>query len=282
MNHTPTAAPPSMTDVVETHELPTVVVTLPIHLLTSIFIAVFMISIMSTKHMQSRVQWLFGISCIFFLIASLYDVAIDVAYLVISKRPVTVQTCSVIRNFVYNPVATQTLVDACDRFALAFFNFEMSLISPFDVHHGPIVYFSLFNALLAFILYVCIWRKLQRERKSKSGLNDEKHEYDSNKMCPNRYYWDHHVIRIFFICCTLPLFLALPSLLFTIITDLELYENPVVNVICILILDLSTPITVFIYIFFIKHLRRGFVDCIFSDDIRDSHPSKHKIVSEHL
>ncbi|CAJ0601466.1 unnamed protein product [Cylicocyclus nassatus] len=131
MNHTPTAAPPSMTDVVETHELPTVVVTLPIHLLTSIFIAVFMISIMSTKHMRSRVQWLFGISCTFFLIASLYDVAIDVAYLVISKRPVTVQTCSVIRNFVYNPVATQTLVDASDRFALAFFNFEMSLISMF-------------------------------------------------------------------------------------------------------------------------------------------------------
>ncbi|CAJ0601451.1 unnamed protein product, partial [Cylicocyclus nassatus] len=58
-------------------------------------------------------------------------------------------------------------------------------------------------------------------------------------MCPNRYYWDHHVVKIFFICCALPLILALPSLISTIITELEFYQNSVANVICILILDLT-------------------------------------------
>ncbi|RCN26750.1 hypothetical protein ANCCAN_27523 [Ancylostoma caninum] len=46
-------------------------------------------------------------------------------------------------------------------------------------------------------------------------------------MCTNRYYWDRHVVKIFFISCVLPLFLALPSLVFTVLTEFHIYQNSV-------------------------------------------------------
>ncbi|KAK6013624.1 hypothetical protein OSTOST_21057 [Ostertagia ostertagi] len=40
---------------------------------------------------------------------------------------ISVQECSAIRNFVYNPIATQAFVDALERFLMAFFNYDMPI-----------------------------------------------------------------------------------------------------------------------------------------------------------
>ncbi|KAK6036277.1 hypothetical protein COOONC_26218, partial [Cooperia oncophora] len=75
------------------------------------------------------------INCGFFVIASLYDLAFDISYLSIVDKPqITVQECSAIRNFVYNPIATQAFVDALERFLMAFFNYDMSLFSVFVLY----------------------------------------------------------------------------------------------------------------------------------------------------
>ncbi|KHJ88232.1 hypothetical protein OESDEN_11978 [Oesophagostomum dentatum] len=127
MNNLSSSNPKRMTDIVETFELPTVLVTLPIHIFTVLFTVIMLASILSTRHLHSRPQRLFAINCGFFLIASLYDLAFDIGYLVILKETVTVQTCSVVRNFVYNPIATQAFVDALERFLMAFFHYDMSI-----------------------------------------------------------------------------------------------------------------------------------------------------------
>ncbi|VDM82320.1 unnamed protein product [Strongylus vulgaris] len=234
---------------------------------------------------------------------------------------VTVQTCSVIRNFVYNPIATQAFVDAFERFALAFFNFEMPLfivITFYSVFPLICIALAVYNsfisntltqtddvcetirrtqwtntalliiqwgsAVIAILLYIIVWRKLHHERTSKFAPNEnEKWIFDSEKMCPNRYYWDHHVVKIFFICCALPLFLALPSLVFTILTDLEIYVNSVANVVSILILDLTTPVTLIIYIFFIEHIRKGLLEyiCRCDPELRKPRPLNQKVI-EHF
>ncbi|VDM56811.1 unnamed protein product [Angiostrongylus costaricensis] len=116
---------------------------------------------------------------------------------------ITVQTCSIVRNFVYNPIATQSFVDALERFCIAFFNYEMSTITVLSLYTafpmicvGIAVYntfisttflrtdefcamvrrtkwtnFSLVltqwaSAALAFLVYIAIWRRVKRKTMS--------------------------------------------------------------------------------------------------------------------
>ncbi|KAK6749443.1 hypothetical protein RB195_001820 [Necator americanus] len=118
------------------------------------------------------------------------------------------------------------------------------------------------SSVIAIILYIAIWRKVKYEGEAKFSPNDKKKDFDPVKMCSNRYYWDRTVVKVFFICCALPFFFALPSLLFTVLTELQIYQNSVVNIISMVILDLTTPIIWFVYIAYIAHIRRGLSECL--------------------
>ncbi|KAK5975124.1 hypothetical protein GCK32_019934 [Trichostrongylus colubriformis] len=81
-------------------------------------------------------------------------------------------------------------------------------------------------------------------------------------MTSDHYYWDHSVVKVFFISCLIPLVLAIPSSLFTVLTDFNIYQNSTVNIIAIVTLDITTPITWLLYISCIGHIRRSLFDCI--------------------
>ncbi|EYC09597.1 hypothetical protein Y032_0059g2954 [Ancylostoma ceylanicum] len=313
--------PTNIPEIVETFRLPTVLATLPIHIFNVLFVLVVLASILSTRHLHSRPQKLFAINCGFFLIASLYDLAFDISYLAILDRPITVQTCSVIRNFVYNPIATQAFVDALERFSMAFFHHDMSVLTVFTLYSafpliciGLAVYNSFISltliqtddvcetvrrtewtnvvliaiqwgsAVIAVLLYIAVWRKVKRERVAKFSPNDKRSTFDPIKMCSNRYYWDRHVVKIFFISCVLPLFLAAPSLVFTVLTEFHIYQDSVANIVSIVILDLATPITWIIYISYIGHIRRGLYECLccFSSNRRSDEAPNQKAGSDLL
>ncbi|KAK6013625.1 hypothetical protein OSTOST_21056, partial [Ostertagia ostertagi] len=113
---------------VETFRLPTILATLPIHIFTAVFITIVMVSILLTRHLQPRPRTLLAINCGFFVVASFYDLAFDISYLsIVDRQQISVQECSAIRNFVYNPIATQAFVDALERFLMAFFNYDMPI-----------------------------------------------------------------------------------------------------------------------------------------------------------
>lgn len=291
--------PSAIPDTVETFELPTVIATLPIHIFTLLFITVVMVSLLTTRHLHSRPRRLFAINCAFFLIASLYDLAFDISYLVIINRQITVQACSVIRNFVYNPIATQAFVDAFERFLMAFFNYDMPLVAVFALYSlFPLIsvvlafYNSFFtdsllrtddvcatvrrtkwtnivlvviqwaSAVIAVILYVAVWRKVRRHFREKTSPSDVTGALDPIRMCTTRYYWDRNVVKVFLVCCMLPVVLSVPSLIISILTEFDIYQNSVANVAGIVILDMTTPITWIIYISYISHIRRSLFDCI--------------------
>ncbi|WKY05188.1 hypothetical protein Q1695_005870 [Nippostrongylus brasiliensis] len=293
----PTA--PSHLETVETFELPTVMATLPIHIFNFLFVLVAMASIIVTKHLHSRPQRLLAISCAFFLIASVYDLAFDISYLVIINKTVTVQQCSIMRNFAYNPIATQAFVDALERFLIVFFNYDMSLTIVFLLYTAfPLVsiglaFYNSFvsytfitsddvcamvrrtkwtnialvtiqwgSAAIAVLMYVAVWKQVRRKHKTKIPEPTCKGAPHHQKMGTERYYWDPKVVLIFFICCVLPLILAVPSLALTIANDFEWYQNNVANVLAIAVLDMTTPVTWALYICYIGHIRRSFIDCV--------------------
>ncbi|VDM61454.1 unnamed protein product [Angiostrongylus costaricensis] len=211
-----------------------------------------------------RPRGLFAINCGFFLIASFYDLAFDIGYLVIINREVTVQTCSIVRNFVYNPIATQGFVDALERFCIAFFSHEMSMITVFVLYtlfplicigigvyntfisttllqtddvcaivrrtkwtNITLVIIQWGSAAVAVLLYIAIWKQLQR-RRSNAGITPvASTSHETVKLCITRYYWDPTIVRVFFICCVLPLVLAIPSVVFTLLTESAIYQNAV-------------------------------------------------------
>ncbi|VDO79792.1 unnamed protein product [Heligmosomoides polygyrus] len=255
--------PSAIPDTVETFELPTVIATLPIHIFTLLFITVVMVSLLTTRHLHSRPRRLFAINCAFFLIASLYDLAFDISYLVIINRQITVQACSVIRNFVYNPIATQAFVDAFERFLMAFFNYDMPLVAVFALYS----LFPLISVVLAFY---------------NSFFTDSLLRTDDVCATVRRTKWTNIVLvviqwasaviavilyvavwrKVFLVCCMLPVVLSVPSLIISILTEFDIYQNSVANVAGIVILDMTTPITWIIYISYISHIRRSLFDCI--------------------
>uniref|UniRef100_A0A7I4YJP6 G_PROTEIN_RECEP_F1_2 domain-containing protein n=1 Tax=Haemonchus contortus TaxID=6289 RepID=A0A7I4YJP6_HAECO len=282
--HTTTSIPES----VETFHLPTILATLPIHIFTAVYITIVMVSILLTKHLETRPRRLLAINCGFFVIASFYDLAFDISYLsIVNRDQISVQECSAIRNFVYNPIATQAFVDALERFLKAFFDYDIPLAEVFALYClfpliciGLAIYNTFFSsslsqnddvcatvrrtawtnialiliqwgsAIVAFVMYVAIWGKVRRIRKI--DITTSKPTSDGpSKMTTTLYYWNNNIVNVFFISCLLPLVLAIPSTIFT-----------VVNIIGVVILDATTPITWTLYILCIAHIRRSIIDCI--------------------
>uniref|UniRef100_A0A7I4YJR9 G_PROTEIN_RECEP_F1_2 domain-containing protein n=1 Tax=Haemonchus contortus TaxID=6289 RepID=A0A7I4YJR9_HAECO len=284
---------------VETVHLPTILATLPIHTLTTVFIIIIMISILLTKHLETRPRHLLAINCGFFMISSFYDLAFDISYLsIVNRDQISVQECSAIRNFVYNPIATQAFVDALERFLKAFFDHDIPLAEVFALYclfpltsialaiYNTFISSSLSqnddvcatvrrtawtnialiliqwgSAIIAFVMYVAIWGKVRRIRKIDT-TTAKPTSAGSSKMTTTFYYWNNNLVNVFFISCILPLVLAIPSTVFTILTEYNIYQNHVVNIIGVVILDTTTPITWILYILCIDHIRLSIIDCI--------------------
>nr|CDJ97776.1 unnamed protein product [Haemonchus contortus] len=182
------------------------------------------------------------------MISSFYDLAFDISYLsIVHRDQISVQECSAIRNFVYNPIATQAFVDALERFLKAFFGHDIPLAEG--------------SAIIAFVMYVAIWEKVRRIRKIDTTTTKPTSD-GLSKMTTTFYYWNNNLVNVFFISCILPLVLAIPSTIFTILTEYNIYQNHVVNIIGVVILDTTTPITWILYILCIDHIRLSIIDCI--------------------
>ncbi|VDL69566.1 unnamed protein product [Nippostrongylus brasiliensis] len=185
-----------------------------------------MASIIVTKHLHSRPQRLLAISCAFFLIASVYDLAFDISYLVIINKT--------------------AFVDALERFLIVFFNYDMSLAVVFLLYTAfPLVsiglaFYNSFvsytfitsddvcamvrrtkwtnialvtiqwgSAAIAVLMYVAVWKQVRRKHKTKIPEPTCKGAPHHQKMGTERYYWDPKVVLIFFICCVVSLILIL-------------------------------------------------------------------------
>ena len=61
----------------------------PLHAVTVAFLAVVLLSLITNNHCQNRPKVLFTISCVFFLLAALYNLAMDITYLLMRNNRVS-------------------------------------------------------------------------------------------------------------------------------------------------------------------------------------------------
>ncbi|RCN48500.1 hypothetical protein ANCCAN_05496 [Ancylostoma caninum] len=93
---------------------------LPGHCISFVCMLVMLTSLLMNRHMQSRPRKMFAFSCASFLLAATYNILSDFLYLAMIHKKISIQNCSVLRNFVLNPLAVQAVVDAVDRFTVIF------------------------------------------------------------------------------------------------------------------------------------------------------------------
>ncbi|VDK58061.1 unnamed protein product [Cylicostephanus goldi] len=116
-----------MTIYIDDYYFSDVLIYLPIHTLTIIYVSIMLISIANNAYMQHRPKKMFLTSAFFFFLAAAYNFVTDVGYLMMKDKEMTVQYCSIIRNFIQNPIAAQGLVEAIDRY---FIIFEHGVLQP--------------------------------------------------------------------------------------------------------------------------------------------------------
>ncbi|VDO73565.1 unnamed protein product [Heligmosomoides polygyrus] len=212
---------------------------LPMHCFTSLYLAAIMVSLVSNRHMQQRPRRMFICSCSVFLLAAIYNLIADLSYLVMVHKEMTLQQCSAIRNFLLNPLATQGLVDAVDRFVVIF-------------GYGPlpestiIIFYLLFPLTgVAFSLYNTVL--------SNELVLDETQD---------RYYKDRSILSLFTVCCILPIVFATPTLLISGLQSTLDIENKAVDLAASVFLDFAIPSIWTAYVIYIPSIRCGLLEMI--------------------
>ncbi|WKY05190.1 hypothetical protein Q1695_005870 [Nippostrongylus brasiliensis] len=277
--------------VIEDYYLADIYVYLPYHSLTLIYILIVLISLVRNRHLQPRPKQMFLFSCTFFTLAAVYNFATDVSYLVMLRKQMTIQQCSVIRNFVQNPIAAQGLVDAIDRYIILF---DIGMLHPmililYITFPAVNVAFSAYNSfltsdwvkddvvclitrrnsltsnllfasqwvatLVAILLYFRIYRKIirhvERQRNSNPG-----------SLSQQNYYRDRSVVSLFFVCATIPIILVCPTIVVTLVSAIFGVHNKVVTLLCWLYLDSTIPFIWTVYILYIPSIRQGVLDLV--------------------
>ncbi|KAL6740782.1 hypothetical protein Aduo_014104 [Ancylostoma duodenale] len=233
---------------------------------------------------------MFLFSSSFFLLASFYNFITDVSYFIMLHREMTVQQCSIIRNFVQNPIAVQGLVDAIDRYFIIFDHGVLHPITIFIIYAlfpttGILV--AIYNSfitsdwvkddvvclitkrsswtsnllfaiqwtttIVAILLYFLIYRKVTKHVQ-------HHHKMQGRNLTQERYYRDRSVVSLFFICCTIPIMLLAPTILVTLVNAIFGAHDKTITIISWVCLDLAIPFIWTVYIMYIPSIRQGILD----------------------
>ncbi|KAL6732952.1 hypothetical protein Aduo_003655 [Ancylostoma duodenale] len=233
---------------------------------------------------------MFVFSCASFLLAASYNILTDILYLAMIHQKISIQRCSVLRNFLLNPLAVQAVVDAVDRFIVIFGYGTMETVMIFLFYLSfPLVgvIFSFINSFLstdlaadefcglvrrsswtqhfmyavqwmstvvAVVLYFLIYRKVTKH------FEQVRSSHNTGNLTQERYYKDRSIVSLFFFCCTIPIVLATPTIAVQFLELVFDVHNKSVDLVASALLDLSILSIWTAYVIYVPSVRHGVRD----------------------
>ncbi|KHJ75383.1 hypothetical protein OESDEN_25001 [Oesophagostomum dentatum] len=200
----------------------------------------------------------------------------------------TAQQCSIIRNFVQNPIAVQGFIEALDRYFIIFDHgvlHPVTILTLYALFPIASILTAVYNSFLtsdwvkddvvclitrrsawtsdflfaiqwlatiaAIILYFRIYRKVRKHVRR---------QHMNKTLTQERYYRDRSIVSLFFVCCTIPVILLTPTIAVTLINAIFSIRNKVITLISWICLDLSIPFIWTVYLIYIPSIRQGVLD----------------------